>query len=76
MKTIDIESKKKILKRAKNVLNCILDAKRRIEYSENTIRRTENDFWGTIKWNQNRIESHKAAIVKLESYYHKIISQL
>jgi hypothetical protein len=76
MKTIDIESKKKILKKAKKVLNCILEAKRRIEYSENTIKRVEVDIWGTIAWNQRRIEAHKAAIVKLESYYRKIVSQL
>ncbi len=76
MKTIDIESKKKILKRAKKTLNCILEAKRRIWADEKSIRDWQ-PFWFAPKgYFEKEVENHKAAIVRLESVYAKIISQL
>jgi hypothetical protein len=76
MKTIDIENQKKILKKAKKVLNCILTAKTRIEEQEVMQRNWSRVSFYTQNYCLKNIESHKAAIVKLESYYHKTISQL
>lgn len=76
MKAIEIERNKKILKRAKKILNCIGEAKRRIDGAETAIRQLHSDFSGVIRWHRKNIESHKAAIVKLEKYYHKTVNQL
>ena len=76
MKTIDIENQKKILKKAKKVLNCILTAKGRIDGKEQDIRRYQHEWFFATGWYRAQIDTHKAAIVKLESYYHKIVSQL
>ena len=76
MKTIDIENQKKILKKAKKVLNCILKAKGRIDIANYNITNFQHEFFYSKTWDEKQIESHKAAIVKLESYYHKIVSQL
>lgn len=76
MKTIDIESKKKILKRARKTLNCILEAKKRIEGCEENIRTWQHFFFYSKDFFVKEIENHKAAIVRLESIYKKIISQL
>lgn len=76
MKTIDIENQKKILKKAKKVLNCIIRAKSEIEINQSLLADWRRDSFYTQNYCQKNIESHKAAIVKLESYYHKIVSQL
>lgn len=76
MKTIDIESKKKILKKAKKVLNCILEAKKRIDWQEQDIQRYRHEWFFATGWYEKQVSDHKAAIVKLERYYHKIISRL
>lgn len=76
MKTIDIENQKKILKKAKKVLNCISKAHTRIADNRNKIAKWREEFFYTRSWCEKNIATHKAAIVKLESYYHKIVSQL
>ena len=76
MKTIDIKNQKKILKKAKKVLNCILTAKNRIYGNEKQIRDWQKEYFYSKEWCEKEIATHKAAIVKLESYYRKIVSQL
>ena len=76
MKTIDIENRKTILKKAKKVLNCILEAKKRIDLEAYHINRWLPEFFYTQESCKKAIKAHKAAIVKLESYYRKIVSQL
>ena len=76
MKTIDIENQKKILKKAKKVLNCIITAKMRIEMQEERLNKWQEYFFYTKDYCQKNIAAHKAAIVKLEKFYHKTISQL
>ena len=76
MKTIDIENQKKTLKKAKKVLNCILTAKNRIYGNEKQIRDWQKEYFYSKEWCEKEIATHKAAIVKLESYYRKIVSQL
>ena len=76
MKTIDIKNQKKILKTAKKVLNCILTAKNRIYGNEKQIRDWQKEYFYSKEWCEKEIATHKAAIVKLESYYRKIVSQL
>ncbi len=76
MKTIDIENQKKILKKAKKVLNCILTAKSRIQEQDYDLRHWKQISFYTQNYCLKNIEAHKAAIVKLESYYRKIVSQL
>lgn len=76
MKTIDIENQKKILKKAKKVLNCILTAKTRIDAQETNLNNWQDYFFYTKEYCEKEIAAHKSAIVKLEKFYHKTISQL
>lgn len=76
MKTVDIKAKKKIHKKASKVLNCILLAKQRIDDEHTNIGLWKHYYYYSKEYCLKNIESHKAAIVKLEKYYHKIISQL
>ena len=76
MKTIDIENQKKTLKTAVKILNCILKAKGRIEYSQRHADNWLPEFFYTQRQCQNDIDTSKRAIVRLEQRYAKTISQL
>ncbi len=76
MKAADVFPKRKLHKTATKILSCILVAHARIDDMEKKKRDWLEEFFYSKEWCDKNIATHKSAIVKLESYYHKIVSQL
>ena len=76
MKAIEIQAKQAIHQKAFDVLSCIALAKQKIDHENDCIRLWNQFYYYTKESCLKNIETHKAAIVRLEAYYHKIVSQL
>lgn len=76
MKYIDIERQKKLHKTAKKILNCILEARRRIDGTREHMTHLDSNLSWYLEYYQGRIDILRLAIVRLEQRYAKIISQL